>query len=287
MGANNTFVTGIGGFATGEAGADGYQGAAGQLPGAGEMTASVMFMTRPNYSASETGALFGNIPTGGTSGWALAMAAPSTESVEVSAIASDDTAGTVSVAAGSEGVLSNVHIATLRLSVAAGGGNGALDIYLDGIKASVAFDTPGDPVYVPSVEAPTVGFSGSAAPAAQFNSGYILGCAYAETRFSDQQIWRHQMMSLEAGDIVDGSQGQGFGAGAPTFTNLWSARRTNAARSVPASSFIAGLQDGLTVGQVPPAAAIWLPSSGPISLPLRDDGVSSGGPFVTGLRALY
>lgn len=297
MGANNTFVTGLGGFNTGEGVADGYQGTPGQLPGAGEMTASAMFLARPNYEPSSgpasDAALIGNRDGGPLAGWQLLMrgtgGTQNEESVEVAARAVDDTAGEVTVEVGIEGVLSNVHIATMRLSVSSGA-EGELAIFLDGIKNSVPFDVPATPVYVPSPEEPTVGYITIPGFVSPFFPGYILGCAYAELAFTDEEIWRHQMTSLQAGDIVDGSQGQAFGAGAPTFTNLWSARRTNSAFNVPASSFITGLQggtfNGLTVGQVPPGAAVWTPSSGSINLNRIDTGAIPA-VFVTGLKSLY
>jgi hypothetical protein len=241
-----------------------YEGPALALPGAvAGFAASVMFAGRALTTPAAAGALFGNFQdgmgVGPNSGWEIQVNA-SAGGLSVRALVGSAGAIDAAEAAGAVVPLARpFDIATLVYDDAAD----ELRLYMNGTTKVVAAAAN---VYVPATGSPAIGLRSLAEGLPAFGQ-YILGAAYVESVLTDEQVFRHQLVCLEAGDMVDGALGGAFTAPTgPTiqvFSHLYSAARGNNGIGVPVSSYVGASQGGELLGVLPPAIPTWLDEKTP------------------------
>lgn len=265
------YFTGVGGFAdNGEGDANFYQGPAGSLLGTiAGFSASVMFSAHANVPAGGTAGFLFGAATGGppaTAGWGIEIDDNDTNMVIRGY--SRVTAGLeIATLDDSEALSARpFYVATLVVDPTAGA-DGATKLYLNAVHLTQEAWAAQDAYVAPAAGTrPSIGARNDGQTESA-RTAFIMGAGFSTAILNDEQVFRHQLACLEAGDFVDGAGGGAFSAGVPLFSNLYSARRSNNGVGVAEASFIAGLQNNAAVGQVPPAAATWVDLVG---APARD-----------------
>lgn len=283
------YFTGVGGFNNGAEGAASfYRGPANRLLGSQAFTTSVMFSAHAPSPGGGPEVLFGahdaNLPD---AGWEVRVVNPPGQPgvchVVAEIIATSGPIVAEALQGPEEGYAWPYWVATL-VSDAGLGADGALRFYVNATAYIEQLWAPGDVYVVPSADTqPGIGANYAGVQAAQ--TTLVLGAAYHNTALSHEQIMRHQIACLEAGTMVDGSIGGAFAAGVPVLDHLYDARRSNAGRGE--TVFVPGSLNGVSVGNVPRAAASWpdLGAASPVDFTRIDTG-PLGQCFTTALKRI-
>lgn len=263
------YFTGVGGFANLSEGGNGsyYQGPANALLGPlTGFSASCLFMTDAQALSADGDALFDASTGAGpiAAGWRMFVNSNAGAELSFGVTLANGAAGTSALATSDlgEAIPSRpLFISTFTYDPNGGATNdGQIALHVNAATFVTADFAEGE-AYVPAAGGSQAAIGNqNAAPTAAASGCFVLGCGFSASILTLEQVYRHQLACLEAGDFVDGAQGGAFGAGLPTFDNLYSARRSNA--GVGETTFVAGVKNGVTVGQVPRAAATWVDLNG-------------------------